>query len=112
MDCGAKMTRRLIHQDGTPFSDEEKRQRRNEKNKLWYLNNRDRALGRAKERSRNHSEFELSQSCKLICAQILKENGFKSPGQVVDAVDSVMESERLKRQKAKIKEIRKEIYGF
>lgn len=49
---------------------------------------------------------------KESCNQTLKDLGFKNSEQVKDAIECVMDRERLERQKLKLKKIRRMIWGM
>jgi hypothetical protein len=48
---------------------------------------------------------------KKSCNRVLKGAGFKNSEQVKDAIECVMDRERLERQKIKLKKIRRMIWG-
>lgn len=98
---------KLIHPDGTPFSEEERKERARKYQRAYYHSHK-------KLKGRNQKKatiFPKKEVVKESCNRILKGAGFKNSEQVKDAIEYVMDRERLKRQKIKLKKIRRMIWG-
>jgi len=100
--------KRLRHPDGSLLTDEEKLVRARAKQREWYYAHRGELKGRNTKPEPMIPSIEL---VKMSCKQLLKDAGFKSPEQVHDAIECVMDRERLERQKLKLKKIRRMIWG-
>ena len=81
----------------------------------WYHKNKERLK---QERARKkegddgrHTTFPNKAVVKESCNRFLKSAGFKNSEQVKDAIECVMDRERLERQKLKLKKIRRMIWG-
>jgi hypothetical protein len=81
----------------------------------WYHKNKERLK---QERAKGKKEgddgryiFPNKAVVKESCNRILKDAGFKNSEQVKDAIECVMDRERLERQKIKLKKIRRMIWG-
>jgi hypothetical protein len=73
----------------------------------WYHKNKERLKQeRAKGKKEGDDERIISTARSL-----LKVCGFRNPEQVKDAIECVMDRERLERQKLKLKKIRRMIWG-
>lgn len=75
----------------------------------WYHKNKERLK---QERAMMGTRFPNKVVVKSSCNRVLKGAGFKNSEQVKDAIECVMERERLERQKLKLKKIRRMIWGM
>jgi hypothetical protein len=82
----------------------------------WYHKNKERLK---QERAKGNVDCEVMMgtnypnkaAVRSSCNRVLKGAGFKNSEQVKDAIECVMDRERLERQKEKIKKIRRMIWG-
>jgi hypothetical protein len=97
---------KLIHPDGTPFSEEERKERARKYQRAYYHSKK--LKGRNQKKA---TIFPKKEVVKESCNRILKGAGFKNSEQVKDAIECVMDRERLERQRIKLKRIRRMIWG-